>query len=64
MKQFRKVAHIGLSTALYALFAALALLFGTARPTMADEPNPITAIDICLEPDATMVQHAEAVVLQ
>jgi hypothetical protein len=39
----------------------MALLFGTAKPAMADEPNPITAIDICLEPDATMVQHAEAV---
>ena len=26
----------------------------------ADEPNPVTAIDILLEPDATMVKHAEA----
>jgi hypothetical protein len=25
------------------------------------EQNPITAIDIALEPDATMIQHAEAV---
>ena len=39
----------------------LALLLGTAKSVTADEPNPVTAIDICLEPDATMVQHAEAV---
>jgi hypothetical protein len=39
----------------------LALLLGPAQPVTAEEPNPITAIDICLEPDATMVQHAEAV---
>lgn len=26
----------------------------------ADEPNPVTAIDIVLEPDATMITHAEA----
>jgi hypothetical protein len=38
----------------------LALLLGTTRPAAA-EPNPVTAIDICLEPDATMVQHAVAV---
>ena len=31
-----------------------------ASATPADEPNPVTAIDIVLEPDATMVQHAEA----
>jgi hypothetical protein len=33
---------------------------GSARPAAADEPNPVTAIDIVLEPDATMVKHAEA----
>jgi len=38
----------------------LALLLGTARPVTADEPNLVTAIDILLEPDATMVKHAEA----
>ncbi len=38
----------------------LALLPGTAQPVTADEPNPVTAIDILLEPDATMVKHAEA----
>src|SRR6516165_6022024 len=38
----------------------LALLLGTAQPVTADEPNPVTAIDILLEPDATMVKHAEA----
>jgi hypothetical protein len=37
-----------------------ALLLGTARPVTAEEPSPVTAIDIVLEPDATMVQHAEA----
>jgi hypothetical protein len=37
-----------------------ALLLGTGRPVAADEPNPVTAIDIVLEPDATMVRHAEA----
>jgi hypothetical protein len=38
----------------------LALLLGTAHPVTADEPNRVTAIDILLEPDATMVKHAEA----
>jgi hypothetical protein len=37
----------------------LALLFGTAHSATADEPNPVTAIDILLEPDATMVKHAQ-----
>jgi hypothetical protein len=41
-------------------FGLLALLLGMAQPVMADEPNPVTAIDILLEPDATMVKHAEA----
>ena len=39
---------------------AIGLLLGDARPLTADEPNPVTAIDILLEPDATMVQHARA----
>jgi hypothetical protein len=38
----------------------LALLLGPAHPATADEPNAVTAIDILLEPDATMVQHATA----
>jgi hypothetical protein len=38
----------------------LALLLGTAHPVTADEPNPVSAIDILLEPDATMVKKAEA----
>lgn len=43
----------------------LAMLLGIARLAAADEPSPvspadITAIDILLEPDATMVQKAEA----
>ena len=40
--------------------ALLALLLGTAQPVTADEPDSVTAIDIVLEPDATMVKHAEA----
>ena len=39
--------------------ALLALLLGTAQPVTADEPNAVTAIDILLDPDATMVKHAE-----
>jgi hypothetical protein len=49
------------------LFAALsvgvvALLIGTAHPVTADEPdsNSVTAIDILLDPDSTMVDHAMA----
>jgi hypothetical protein len=38
----------------------LAALFGTAPRSRADEPNPVTAIDILLDPDATMVKKAEA----
>jgi hypothetical protein len=38
----------------------LGLLLGHARPLRADEPHPVTAIDILLEPDATMVKHAQA----
>src|SRR6476660_7382573 len=38
----------------------LALLIGTAHSATAEEPNPVTAIDILLEPDATMVEHAKA----
>jgi hypothetical protein len=37
-----------------------AVLLGTAQQVTADEPNPVTAIDILLDPDATMVKKAEA----
>ena len=37
----------------------LATLFGYAERSSAAE-NPVTAIDIVLEPDATMIQRAEA----
>jgi hypothetical protein len=38
----------------------LALPLGSVQPVTADEPAPVTAIDILLDPDATMVKHAEA----
>jgi hypothetical protein len=50
--------YIHVLTALTA--GPLALLLGTAQPATAEERNPVTAIDILLEPDATMVKHAEA----
>jgi hypothetical protein len=37
-----------------------ASLSATAQPLRAEEPNQVTAIDILLDPDATMVKHAEA----
>src|SRR5215475_4500241 len=40
--------------------ALLGALPGHVQPVRAAEPNPVTAIDILLEPDATMIQHAEA----
>src|SRR6201990_1520315 len=36
----------------------LALALGFAQGAVA-QPNPVTAIDIALEPDATMLQHAK-----
>src|SRR5258708_40355030 len=45
------------------VLAALGILgsqLGYAETSSAKQ-NPITAIDIALEPDATMIQHAEAV---
>ena len=42
-----------------ALVTGFGLLLGYAVPSGAQE-NPVTAIDIALEPDATMIQHAEA----
>jgi 2'-5' RNA ligase len=38
----------------------LASLPGNLQPLRAGEPNPVTAIDIMLEPDATMIEHAKA----
>jgi hypothetical protein len=35
----------------------LASLHGPAQPVKAEDLNAVTAIDIVLEPDATMVQH-------
>lgn len=35
-------------------------LLGAGSTVRADEPSPVTAIDILLEPDATMVEHAVA----
>src|SRR5262245_29716444 len=43
-----------------ATVGALAVLACATRPVRADEPNAVTAIDIVLEPDATMVKHAQA----
>jgi len=36
------------------------MLLRTAHPVVADESNTVTAIDILLDPDATMIKHAEA----
>ncbi len=38
-------------------FTALGLVFAFAQGAVAQQ-NPVTAIDIALEPDATMIQHA------
>lgn len=48
-------------TALSALIIGpLSMLLTAVQPAKADEPNSVTAIDILLEPDATMVKKAEA----
>jgi len=44
---------------LAALGIGLVSLLGCAAPSSAQQ-NPVTAIDIALEPDATMIQHAQA----
>ena len=49
------VDHLG-------VFASVGLGLGLAMalvPSAAAQKNPVTAIDIALEPDATMVQHAK-----
>ena len=38
----------------------MASLPGDVQPLRAEEPNPVTAIDILLEPDATMIKNATA----
>lgn len=45
---------------LAALCLGLAALFAQPESSMAQQ-HPVTAIDIALEPDATMVQHARAI---
>ena len=47
------------SKILGAFSMSLASLLGFVEASYAQE-NPVTAIDILLEPDATMVQHAQA----
>src|SRR5690348_5718561 len=48
-------------TSLVALgISLLVSLPGNAQPISADEPGSVTAIDILLDPDATMIQHAVA----
>ena len=42
-----------------AFVTGFGLLLDYARASVA-QANPVTAIDIALEPDATMIQHAEA----
>ena len=42
-----------------ALSFSLAILLAYAAPSNAQQ-NPVTAIDIALEPDATIIQHAQA----
>jgi len=41
-----------------AVFASIALALGVAQGAVAQQ-NPLTAIDIALEPDATMLQRAK-----
>lgn len=48
-------------TSLAALSVSLLVsLLGNAQPVGAGEPGSVTAIDILLDPDATMIQHAVA----
>src|SRR5262245_45154362 len=48
-----------LSVGLLMVFALMASLPGHVQPARAEESSPVTAIDVVLEPDATLVQHAE-----
>ena len=44
---------------IFAIIIGLGSLLGSAAVSSAQQ-NPVTAIDIALEPDATMIQHAQA----
>jgi hypothetical protein len=57
----RRIAMRGYLTMLATLSVGLpASLLGNAQSFTADEPNRVTAIDVLLDPDATMVKKAEA----
>jgi len=58
MKNLRHLLSKGVMVCALAMQGGNALAQETSRPA---EQNAITAIDIALEPDATMIQHAEAV---
>ena len=59
MTAFKRQAALRASFILVVLIAVLAWPEG--NPLAADaKPNEITAIDILLEPDATMIEHATA----
>ncbi|MGO4841251.1 hypothetical protein AB4144_54245, partial [Rhizobiaceae sp. 2RAB30] len=48
-------------TGLVALTVSLLVsLPGSVQTVGADEPGSVTAVDILLDPDATMIQHAQA----
>jgi hypothetical protein len=53
---------IAVVTLAFSIVVMLASTPGRAdeKPTKAEEPNAVTAIDILLDPDATMVKHAQA----
>lgn len=58
MKNLRQILIMG------AMVCALTMQVENAQPQQMSPTagqNPVTAIDIALEPDATMIQHAEAV---
>ena len=56
-----KISHQLFLVNAVAAAAATALLSGCMSTSKDESGSDITAIDICLEPDATMIQHAEAV---
>jgi len=58
MKNLRHLLSKGVMVCALAMQGGNALAQEASRPA---EQNAITAIDIALEPDATMIQHAEAV---
>ena len=50
---------VGFMNVLAALCFAAGALLGNAASSAAQQ-NPVTAVDVALEPDATMIQHAKA----